>query len=280
MSLAARLKQRPLGMKFSSNNNTKGENFMSTAIAIAGKGGTGKTTLAALIVRALSDQQAGSILAIDADPNSNLGQLLGVKTGPTIVDIIDDISKNPGQIPPGVTKDRFIDMKIQESMGEEKGFDLLSMGRPEGPGCYCAANNLLRELIIKLMKSYAYIVIDNEAGMEHLSRRLVRKIDQLFVVSDNTVIGVRSAAKISDLVQELNIVAANKTLLLNKAKNSAASLSSEIDKTGFKLQTVLPFNEEIEDAAIKNRCVFELSGNNPMLNMVKEALKVPVEKKG
>ncbi|GAG38834.1 unnamed protein product, partial [marine sediment metagenome] len=183
---------------------------MSNIIAIAGKGGTGKTTLASLVVRALKEEAAGSILAIDADPNNNLGDMLGVKSASTIVDIIDDISKNPGQIPAGMTKDRYIDQKMQESLNEEEGFDLLTMGRPEGPGCYCFANNMLRGLIEKLMKNYSHIVIDNEAGMEHLSRRLLRRIDTLFIISDSTAIGIRSASRISELVNELEIEVKNR----------------------------------------------------------------------
>lgn len=249
---------------------------MSRIIAIAGKGGTGKTTLAALIIRVLKEEGAGSTLAIDADPNSNLGQILGVKSVFTIVEIIDDISRNPGQIPLGMSKDRFIDFKIQESLHEEEGFDILSMGRPEGPGCYCFANNMLRGLIEKLMKNYDYIVIDNEAGMEHLSRRLVRKIDSLFIISDSTVIGIRSALRISELVDELDINVKERFLILNKSKGSRDALRAELDKTGLNLKTVMPLDEEIEDAAINNKSVFDLSDNNPVLNPVREVLTVHV----
>lgn len=243
---------------------------MSNIIAIAGKGGTGKTTLAALFVRILKEKNNGSVLAIDADPNSNLGELLGVRNISTIVDIIDDISKNPAQIPQGITKDRFINLKVQESLNEEEGFDLLSMGRPEGPGCYCFANNMLRELIKKLMDNYAYIVVDNEAGMEHLSRRLARDIDTLFIMSDATAIGIRSASRISKLTDELNIKIKNKFLVLNKAKKGHGLLKEEIDKTRLNLKMVLPLNEELEEASVKNKSVFDLSDKNTVLNSVRE----------
>ena len=147
---------------------------MGKIIAVAGKGGTGKTTVAALVVKALKERSEGAVLAIDADPNSNLGEILGARPVSTIVGIVDDISKNPGQIPAGMTKDRYLGLRIQEALEEKDNFDLLTMGRPEGPGCYCFVNNLLRELIKKLMNNYAYVVVDNEAGMEHFSRRLVR----------------------------------------------------------------------------------------------------------
>jgi len=243
---------------------------MSNIIAFAGKGGTGKTTAAALLIRALKEKELGPTLAIDADPNSNLGELLGIKHLSTIVDIIDDISKHSDQIPKGMTKDRFIDFKVQESLNEEDGFDLLSMGRPEGPGCYCFVNNMLRGLIEKLMKNYAYIVVDNEAGMEHLSRRLVRKIDELFVLSDASIIGVRAAARISVLADELNIKIRDRFLILNRSKNDTSSLKTEIDKTGLNLKTILPVDDEIENAAIKNVSVFDLKNNNPVLNLIRE----------
>jgi CO dehydrogenase maturation factor len=252
---------------------------MSQIIAVAGKGGTGKTTIAALLIKALKEAGAGPVLAIDADPNSNLGALLGAQTQSAIVEIIDDISKNPEQVPKGVSKDRYIDMRVQESLGEEKGYDLLSMGRPEGPGCYCFANNMLRELIKKLMKNYAWVIIDNEAGMEHLSRRLLRQIDTLFMVSDNSVIGLRSAARISTLVDELNIKTANRFLVLNKSKGSSETLKDEIKKLGLELKAVLPFDEELEEAAVTTKSVFGIKGGDPVFNIVKELLGEPIVKK-
>ena len=251
---------------------------MGTIIALAGKGGTGKTTIASLIVRVLKERKAGSILAIDADPNSNFGYLLGAQTTSTIVGIVDDISQNPDQIPPGMTKDRFIDFRIQESLHEEEGFDLLTMGRPEGPGCYCFVNNLLRELIKKLMNNYAYVVVDNEAGMEHLSRRLVRIVDMLCIVSDSSIVGVRSAARISRLVDDLSIEIRERLLILNKSKESHDTLATLAAQEMLELRGCIPLNEELEDQAVQNKSIFALSDRNPALLVVRELLGAYVKK--
>ena len=250
---------------------------MSSIVAVAGKGGTGKTTIAALIVRALVEEDPGKILAIDADPNNNLGELLGFKKVSTIVEIIDDISKNPDMIPVGMSKDRFIDLKIQEAVDEADGFDLLTMGKPEGPGCYCFANNMLRELIAKLTKSYDYIVIDNEAGMEHLSRRLVRTIDSLFMVAENTVVSMRAVSRIAKLVDDLGIKVKEKNLIINKVKSGKDIVDTKIVESGYRIKEELTVSEEIEDASIKNISVFNLDGNNAVFKKVKGLLKIHVK---
>ncbi len=188
---------------------------MGYIIAIAGKGGTGKTTVAALIVRLLKEEKLGSILAVDADPNNNLAEGLGTEVKKTIGSILDDVCLHPEKIPSGMSKDRFIEYEVQTSITEGEGFDLLAMGRPEGPGCYCYVNNLLRNITAKLIKDYDYVVIDNEAGFEHLSRRTTRACDALVVVSDATVVGLKAAKRISDLVKELNIKSRNKLLVIN-----------------------------------------------------------------
>src|SRR3989338_1826083 len=188
---------------------------MGYTIAIAGKGGTGKTTIAALMVRLLKESKLGSILAVDADPNNNLAEGLGVEIKETIGSILDDVSQHPEKIPSGMSKDRFIEYEVQTSITEGDGFDVLAMGRPEGPGCYCYVNNLLRNIVHKLIKDYDYVVIDNEAGFEHLSRRTTRACDALIVVSDATAVGLKSARRISDLVKELNIKAKKNLLLIN-----------------------------------------------------------------
>jgi CO dehydrogenase maturation factor len=225
---------------------------MAYIIATAGKGGTGKTTIAAFLINYLRAKNAGSVLAIDADPNSNLNQALGVELNGTVVGILDKVAaiKDNG-LPSGMTKDRFIEYEVQNVISESKGFDLLAMGRPEGPGCYCYANTVLRGIIERLTGAYDFVVIDNEAGMEHLSRRINRSIDAFFIISDFSRVGVRSAKRISGLAKEMEIKIGGEYLIVNMARGDLAPLKNEIDKTGLNLAGVVPFDESIEDMNLR-----------------------------
>ncbi len=171
-------------------------------IAMAGKGGTGKTTLAGLLVRFLKEHEMTPILAVDADANSNLNEVLGLEVEETLGEAREMMKKD---VPVGMTKDIFIEMKVEQALVEANGFDLMVMGRPEGPGCYCAANSLLSKFIERMMDNYPYLVVDNEAGMEHFSRLTTKYIDLLLIVSDSSRRGILSARRIYDLVDELNI---------------------------------------------------------------------------
>lgn len=190
-------------------------NTMGHVIAMAGKGGTGKTTIAALIVRIIREKKLGSILAIDADPNSNFAESLGIESKETIGQILDDIAAHPEKVPRGMPKDSFIEYQVQTLIQEGEGFDVLTMGRPEGPGCYCYVNNVLRNAMDKLIKDYQYVVIDNEAGLEHLSRRTTRSADSLVIISDASVMGLKAAKRISDLAKELKIKTKNDFVIIN-----------------------------------------------------------------
>jgi CO dehydrogenase maturation factor len=230
---------------------------MSYTIAVAGKGGTGKTTISTFIVDYLRKNKKGSILAIDADPNSNLNENLGLALNETVVDILDKVAAMRDGLPSGMTKDRYIEYEVQNSVSEGSGFDLLAMGRPEGPGCYCYANTVLRGVIEKLSKAYDFVVIDNEAGMEHLSRRTTRKIDAFFIISDFSRVGIRSAKRIAELAKEMDLKIASQHLIVNMASGGLGSLKQEIDKSGLNLAGVISFDEGIEESSLAGKPIIE-----------------------
>jgi CO dehydrogenase maturation factor len=232
---------------------------MSYTIAVAGKGGTGKTTVSALIVRILKEQHKGDILAVDADPNSNLSEALGIPLRDTIGQIIDDIAKHPEKVPSSMSKDRFLEYQIQTAIQEAEGFDVLSMGRPEGPGCYCYVNNVLRNVVGRLMKDYDYIVVDNEAGFEHLSRRTTRAADALVVVSDVTRAGLRSAKRINELIKEIDIKTKNRFLIVNRCNED---IDMQLIKD-LELEYIgsIPQDNQIERISFNGNSLMELGSD-------------------
>jgi len=241
---------------------------MGYVIAMAGKGGTGKTTIAALIVRIIKEKQLGSILAVDADPNSNLAEALGLEAKETIGQILDDISSHPEKIPAGMPKDRFIEYQLQTAIAEGEGFDVLTMGRPEGPGCYCYVNNALRNVMAKLIKDYDYVVIDNEAGLEHLSRRTTRSADALVVVSDASAVGLRAAKRIRDLVKELDIKTKKEFLIINcYAQDYAQDIEKEkIRSLGLDYLGFIPQDNQIEKISLNGNSLMDLKEDAPSLS--------------
>ncbi|MFA6129790.1 MAG: AAA family ATPase [Candidatus Omnitrophota bacterium] len=236
---------------------------MGSVIAMAGKGGTGKTTIASLIIRRIKEKKIGSILAVDADPNNNLGEALGIKAGRNIGAILDDISLNPAIVPAGMPKERFIEYQVQSAIQEEDGFDILSMGKPEGPGCYCYVNNVLRAVMSKLIKDYDYIVVDNEAGLEHLSRRTTRFADMLIVVSDSSSIGLKSAQRINELASQLKIEIKKRFLLVNHFNENIRN--EKIKETGLDYLGCLPEDSLVEELSLKGASVFNLDNDAPIL---------------
>jgi CO dehydrogenase maturation factor len=189
---------------------------MPQIFAFAGKGGVGKTTLCGLLVRYLTEQiNKGPVLAVDADPNSNLNEVLGMPTYQTIGEARETMKT---EVPSGMTKETWMEMKVHESLAEGRGFDLLVMGRPEGQGCYCAANSLVKKHIDVLKENYPYVVVDNEAGMEHMSRLVTQDVDHLFVVSDGTARGILTAGRILDLIGELNLAIGHTYVVINRVQ--------------------------------------------------------------
>jgi CO dehydrogenase maturation factor len=229
---------------------------MTYSIALAGKGGTGKTTVAGMLVRYLVQRGKTPVLAVDADANANLNEVLGLTLRATLGEAREEMKKG---VAAGMTKDVFMQMKIQEAVVEAKGFDLIVMGRPEGTGCYCAANSLLTQYLDKLMVNYASVVIDNEAGMEHLSRMTTNNMDALLVVSDPTKRGLQAAARILELTRELKLNIGRNFLLVNQAKDSqVSSIESFIKEYNMDLLGVIPDDPKVREFDLKGVATIEL----------------------
>lgn len=199
-----------------------------TTIAIAGKGGVGKTTIAALLILVLKEK--GVVLAIDGDPSSNLNMSLGLPLTQTIGGIREEMAAKvkKGKFDQSVSKPDYIEMKIHEALVESERIDLLAMGRPEGPGCYCAANNFLRSSIERVADNYDFVVIDNEAGMEHISRQTTRDIDILIIISDPSVRSIVTAARVKDLIAEIRTSVTRIYLVINRANSEISPQMQQI----------------------------------------------------
>jgi CO dehydrogenase maturation factor len=230
---------------------------MPKIIAVAGKGGVGKTTLCGMLVRYLVEEaKEGPVLAVDADSNSNLNELLDVEITGTIGDARELMKKD---VPAGMTKDVWFEMKVHEALIEGKGFDLLVMGRPEGPGCYCAANSLAKESIDQLKKNYAYVVVDNEAGMEHISRLVTQDVDQLFVVSDATPRSVLTAKRVVELVRELNLNIGKVGIIINRLKDEKGKVLIDMaEMNGAELAGTIRIDTVLAEDDIEGRSIFSL----------------------
>ncbi|MDD5431782.1 MAG: AAA family ATPase [Candidatus Omnitrophica bacterium] len=240
---------------------------MGYVIAMAGKGGVGKTTIAALIVRIIKEKKLGSVLAIDADPNSNLAESLGLEVKATIGNILDGISAHPEKIPSGMPKDRFIEFQVQTAIVEADGFDLLTMGKPEGPGCYCYVNNSLRNIMGKLINDYDFIIIDNEAGLEHLSRRTTRSADALVIVSNASVVGLKAAKRIKDLTKDLEIKIKKSFLIVNCYNDMIDS--GKIQDLGLNYLGSIPQDKEIEKICINGCSLMDLNDKGISLDTLR-----------
>jgi len=235
---------------------------MAFTIALAGKGGTGKTTVAGLLVKYLISHNKTPILAVDADANANLNEVLGVEVIETLGGAREKMKK--GQVPSGMTKDIFISMKLEEAVVESGGFDLIVMGQPEGAGCYCAANSLLARFLEKLTNNYPYIVMDNEAGMEHISRLTTKNVDILLIVSDTSRRSITAASRINALAKELNIGVGKSYLIINHAKlEDVSSLLEFVKEDGLELLGTIPEDDTVYDYDLHGRPTVTLPEDNP-----------------
>jgi len=238
---------------------------MTLTLAVAGKGGTGKTTFTALLIRYLEENGRTPILAIDADPSANLNLVLGMELTDTIGDIREEALEqvSTGTFRSGISKPEYFDLKVNECLVESSNVDLLAMGRPEGPGCYCAANSILRVCIDRLGNDYACVVIDNEAGMEHISRQTTRDIDILFIVSDPTVRGLTAGKHIAELINELGSRIRKTYLVLNRVDGALPeTLLHRTRQLGVELIGTLPEDSQIAEFDMIGRPLVEIDSDS------------------
>lgn len=259
---------------------------MAFTIGVAGKGGVGKTTIAGLIARLLLERGGSPILAIDADPNANFNQVLGLDLEMTIGELREETLKKIKDLPAGISKDQYLEYGMQQCLVESKGIDLLAMGRGEGPFCYCAVNHVLRRYLDLLGRNYKYVVMDNEAGLEHLSRRTTQDIDILLIVSDAYPVALQAATRINRLADELKLHIAQRFLVLNHLSHGTLSspeqeaLRQKIEQTGLMLIGEIPRDEALLQLSLEGKAVSELPASSPAKLAVKAILEKILEKGG
>ncbi|MBI4287107.1 MAG: AAA family ATPase [Chloroflexi bacterium] len=244
---------------------------MTKTIAIAGKGGVGKTTIAALLIQILTKK--GVVLAIDGDPSSNLHLALGLPLTSTVGEVREEMltAVRGNKFNPGMAKHDYIDLRIHESIVEASGLDLLAMGRPEGPGCYCAANNMMRTVIDRLETNYDYVVIDNEAGMEHISRQTTRDVDILLIVSDPSLRGIITAVRTRDLIKEIRTRVERIGLVINRASGPLSSEAERsIGESGLDLLATLHTDPMVTELDGRGTALKELPADSPLRRGVEE----------
>ena len=253
---------------------------MGHVIAVAGKGGVGKTTLCGLLIQYLCESGKKPVLAVDADANSNLNEVLGVKTEITLGELREEIERagvdSRYQIPAGITKQDYLEMRLADAITVEDDYDLMVMGRTQGQGCYCFVNGLVQTQIQRLQSHYPYIVVDNEAGMEHISRGILPTMQTAILVSDCSRRGVQAAGRIARLVEELNFKPQKMGLIVNRAPEGRldAGTMEEIQKQNLELLGVIPHDDMVYRFDCDGRPTIQLPADSP----VRAALKEIVEK--
>ncbi|MCK8827371.1 AAA family ATPase [Natroniella acetigena] len=246
-------------------------------LAVAGKGGTGKTTFSSLLIRTLIKNEETPILAVDADANANLDEALGLDVRTTITELLREFKEMKGRPPAGMDKLSYIEYRLNASLVEDDDVDLLVMGGPTGPGCYCYPNDLLKKFIEKLNANYPYFVMDNEAGLEHLSRRTTQDIDVLFVVSDASARSIRSAGRVKKIVNELELDVEQIYLVVNRVKEGTIEiLQEEIDKTGLELIGTLPDDSQVMEYDLHGKSLVDLPDDALVVQAVEEIVEKTV----
>ncbi|MDD5287634.1 MAG: AAA family ATPase [Dehalococcoidales bacterium] len=242
---------------------------MSFKIAVAGKGGCGKTSVTALVIRYLRKNGKVPVLAVDADPNVNLGESLGLKVGQTIGTILDSFQHEKISIPQGMTKEAYLEYKLNGTIVESTGLDLITMGRGQGPECYCYPNLILKKFIDELSDNYACVVMDNEAGMEHLSRKTTEAADALLLVSNHSVKGVRAIGRILELIDELKLRIQRKLVIINLVPDKLDPLvAGELERLGLRPDAIIPEDEELYRYDLQQKSLLEIPDSSHAVQAV------------
>ena len=249
---------------------------MAHVIAVAGKGGVGKTTLTGLIIQYLGEKGKGPILAVDADANSNLNEVLGVKVESTLGDVREEVARSEmakdNPIPAGMTKADYMEFKFDDALVEDDDFDLLVMGRTQGKGCYCFVNGLLQAQLQRLEKNYPYIIVDNEAGMEHISRGVLPSMQTAILVSDCSRRGVQAVGRIAELIKECDMHPSQVGLIINRAPGGVLNegTKEEIEKQGLQLLGVVPQDETVFEYDCDGTPTIQLPEDSPVKKAIRE----------
>ena len=249
---------------------------MAHVIAVAGKGGVGKTTLTGLIIQYLGEKGKGPILAVDADANSNLNEVLGVKVEATLGDVREEVARSEmakdNPIPAGMTKADYMEFKFDDALVEDNDFDLLVMGRTQGKGCYCFVNGLLQAQLQRLEKNYPYIIVDNEAGMEHISRGVLPSMQTAILVSDCSRRGVQAVGRIAKLIEECDMHPRQIGLIINRAPGGVLNegTKQEIENQGLHLLGVVPQDETVLDYDCEGKPTINLPEDSPVKKAIRE----------
>lgn len=242
---------------------------MGKVIAVAGKGGTGKTTTASQVVRYLAANGMSPVLAVDADPNSNLGETLGIEVEKTVGDIRESFMKDPQGVPSGMDKVNYLELLMNQVIIERKDFDLLVMGRQEGQGCYCMVNNILNRFTEELAATYKYMVVDNEAGMEHLSRRTSGRVDYLLLITDYSLRGLRAVKRIHDMLDDLKLHVKHKGLVVTRAPETLnGTFLAEVKEIGVEIVGTVPDDPQLAVLDMEKRSMLELPADAPSVAAV------------
>jgi len=252
---------------------------MTYSIALAGKGGTGKTTVAGLIIDYLVKDGKGPIFAVDADANSNLNEVLGIKKEVSLGEIREEIAKadmsDKNPIPPGMSKQEYADFRFNSALVEEENFDMLVMGRTQGKGCYCFINDLLRDKIEKYYRNYKYMVVDNEAGLEHISRGILPPMDAILLVSDCSRRGIEAAGRLAEMISTLEMKVDKLRLIVNRVPDGKLDpgITEEIKKQKLELLGIIPMDDNVYKYDAAGKALISLPENSPVKTAMREIIE-------